>query len=66
MVSKEIIAKFKTIYQEKFNIILTDEKATQMANDLVNLMRVLLKPDLSKENIDTYNHERRQDEIIET
>ena len=57
MVSKEILEKFKKLYHAKFNVSLSDEEATQMTTDLVNLMRVLLKPE-------TKDQERRQDEII--
>jgi len=44
MVSKEILEKFKNLYFEKFNIKLSDEETTKMANDLVSLMEVLVKP----------------------
>ena len=63
MVSKEIIEKFKKLYQEKFNIVLTQEEATQMTTDLVNLMRVLLKPEPIPTN-EPSKEERRQGETI--
>ena len=56
MVSKEILEKFKKLYIAKFNISLTDEEATQMTTDMVNLMRILLKPDNPSQE------ERRQEE----
>jgi hypothetical protein len=59
MVSKELLAKFKSLYQEEFEIELTDEEATMMANDLVNLMRILLKPE-PKES----NEERTENETL--
>lgn len=60
MVSKESLEKFKMLYQAKYNISLTDEEATQMATDLVNLMQVLLKPDPTESELQ--KAERRQDE----
>jgi hypothetical protein len=45
MISKEILKKFKNLYFKKYKVKLTDEETTKMATDLVNLMRILLKPD---------------------
>lgn len=45
MISNELLGKFKKLYKEKYDIALTDEETTKMATDLVNLMRILLKPD---------------------
>ncbi len=45
MVSKELLNEFKMIYKEEFNVAITDEEATEMSTELVNLMKVLLKPD---------------------
>lgn len=53
MVSKELLDKFKSLYQRKFDITLTDEEATKMATDLVNLMRILVSPS-SQKNHDVY------------
>jgi hypothetical protein len=64
MVTKELLEKFKTLYQEQFNISLTDEDATKMATDLVNLMRVLLKPEPPLSSEKTHQEERRQYEIV--
>lgn len=64
MVSKEILEKFKKLYQEKFNISLTDEETTQMATDLVNLMRVLLEPEDELNENKSEQTERRHDETI--
>ncbi len=44
MISKELLEKFQKLYLEKFGVQLTDEEATKGATDLINLMRVLLKP----------------------
>ena len=43
--NNELREKFKKLYLEKFGISLTNEEATEMATDLINLMKVLLKPD---------------------
>lgn len=64
MVSKKILEKFKRLYQEKFNISLTDEETTQMATDLVNLMRVLLEPEDELNENKSEHTERRHDETI--
>lgn len=64
MVSKETIEKFKKLYQDKFNVTVSDEEATQMATDLVNLMRVLLKPDPIQNNPEVSKDERKPDETI--
>jgi len=44
MISNELLAKFKRLYQEKYNITLSDEETTKMATDFLNLMKVLLRP----------------------
>lgn len=64
MVSNEILEKFKKLYQAKFSISLTDEEATQMTTDLVNLVRVLLQPEPEEKNDSHNEEERRQDETI--
>jgi hypothetical protein len=64
MVSKELLEKFKKLYEEKFNTTLTDEEVTQMATDLINLMRVLLQPE--PEATEEVNDERREDETSRT
>lgn len=60
MLSNEIIQKFKNLYQTKFNVVITDEEATQMASDLVNLMQLLLKPE--KKDVEETTEERSQNE----
>ena len=60
MLSNEIIQKFKNLYQTKFNVVITDEEATQMASDLVNIMQLLLKPD--KKEVEETTEERSQNE----
>lgn len=44
MISNELLEKFKRLYQEKYNITLSDEETTKMATDFLNLMKVLLRP----------------------
>ena len=60
MISKESLEKFKVIYQEQFKATLTYEEATQMATDLINLMKVLLKPEPTRKEEQV--EERSQDE----
>lgn len=66
MISKEILGKFKKLYKEKYDVDLTDEQTTQLASDLVNLMRVLLKPEPKTVPNETQLEERRIDETIRT
>ncbi len=66
MISKEILDKFKKLYKDKYDIDLTDEQTTQLANDLVNLMRVLLKPEHKIIESEVKQEERRQNETIGT
>ena len=53
MISKNLLDKFKTLYQEEFEITLTDEEATKMSSDLVNLVKVLVTSSSQKKN-ETY------------
>lgn len=57
--NNELREKFKKLYFEKFNIRLTDEEATKISTDLVNLMKVLLKPD--KQNISISHAQERSE-----
>lgn len=66
MISKEILEKFKTLYKKKYDIDLTYEQTTQLANDLVNLMRILLKPESKEVENEVQQEERRQNETIGT
>lgn len=66
MISKEILEKFKNLYKKKYNVDLTDEQTIQLANDLVNLMRILLKPEPKTVESEVKQEERRQNETIET
>lgn len=57
MMSNELLEKFKRLYQEKYNITLSDEEATQMATDFLNLMKVLLRPKPKKVENAQYKQE---------
>lgn len=48
MISTRLFEKFKKLYYIKFKTQLSNEKATEMFTDLINLMRVLLKPESIK------------------
>lgn len=65
MISKELLDKFKKLYLEQFNITLTEEEATGMATDLVNLMKVILKPE-PKPNSETTKSSIVENEDCET
>jgi hypothetical protein len=44
MISTELLDKFKSLYEEKYNIILSDVEATELATHFLNLMKILIKP----------------------
>lgn len=64
MINTEIRDKFKKLYYEKFDIELTDEEATAMATDLVNLVKVLIKSQPKSTNITNSQAEGGQYEAI--
>ncbi len=64
MVTPEMLEKFKLLYLKKYKITLTNEEATEMANGLVNLMEILLKPSPKKEISEIVN-ERSEDETLQ-
>ena len=66
MVSEVMLEKFKSLYLKKYNVSLTNEKATEMANGLVNLMSILLKPEPPITTDKQHSKERGQDETITT
>lgn len=66
MISKEILDKFKKLYKDKYDVNLTDEQTTQLANDLVNIMRILLKPEPKTVSNEAQQEERRKHETIGT
>jgi len=63
MISNESLKKFKRLYKAKFNIDLTQEEATEMATDLVNLIKILLEP-TPKPTVEPFQNEGRQNETI--
>ena len=64
MISKEILGKFKKLYKDKYDVNLSDEQTTQLANDLVNIMRVLLKPEPKIVSNEAQQEERRIHEVV--
>lgn len=50
MISRELLDKFKKLYEEKYNIILSEEEATEMATHFLNMMRILIKPQRPSED----------------
>lgn len=44
MISNELVEKLKKLYFTKYGIKLSDEDATKVALEFINLMKVLLKP----------------------
>lgn len=59
MLTRESLEKFKRIYQEQFNTTLTDEEATLMATDFLNMMKILVSPD--PQEVDTQIQEKSKD-----
>ena len=49
MVNQKQLEKFKKIYFEEFKIHLTDQDATQQATELLNLMKILTRPEPKEE-----------------
>lgn len=45
MVNQAFLDKFKRLYKEKYNIILCDEEATELATQFLNLMKILIQPE---------------------
>ncbi len=66
MLEDQDLEKFKQLYLEEFHIALSNEEATRMATDLINLVRVLLKPDQPEKNEEIKKEERRDNETIST
>ena len=44
MINEEMLGKFKKLHFENYGIKLSDEEATKMATDFLNLMKILVKP----------------------
>lgn len=43
MLPKQAIEEYKKIYKEEFNKELSDEDASKLANDLINLFKIFSK-----------------------
>lgn len=50
MIRKEYLEKFKKLYHDKYNIVLNDEEATELAQHFLNLMDILIHPKQKREN----------------
>lgn len=48
MVSELMLEKFKKIYLDKYHVTLTNKEALEMANPLLNLIALLVKPESPK------------------
>lgn len=44
MILEKYFVRFRELYFEKYGVQLTTEEATRGATDLMNLMKILLKP----------------------
>ncbi len=44
MISKEALEEFKAIYKKEYNEDISDEKALELAINLLNIMDVVYKP----------------------
>lgn len=45
MISQKRLEEFKIIYFEEYKIQLNNQEATEMATELLNLMRILTRPE---------------------
>ena len=45
IISKTRLDEFKKLYLTKYNIVLSDEKATELATQFLILMEILIYPD---------------------
>ncbi len=64
MLNPELREKFKKLYFEKFNISLSDEQATEMFTNFINLMKVILKPNTNQKAIESFQEDRSENETI--
>ena len=44
MISKEALEEFKAIYKKEYNEDISDEKALDLATNLLNMMNVVYRP----------------------
>lgn len=63
MIRKELLDKFKKLYRDKYNIVLSDEKATELATHFVNLMDILIHPKKDNPESDTNSTNKEVYEI---
>lgn len=59
MVNQEYLEKFKRLYKDKYDIDLTDEEATELGTQFLNLMKVLTMPDDEVEDISEFPVEKQ-------
>jgi hypothetical protein len=63
MISKEYLEKFKSLYKKKYDIVLSEEEAVEMATAFLNLMKVLIHPNPKSTNNQSTMQKERQNEI---
>lgn len=63
MIRKELLDKFKKLYCDKYNIVLSDEEATELATHFVNLMDILIHPKKDHPEADTHTTKKEVYEI---
>jgi len=62
MIRKEYLDKFKKLYLDKYNITLSDEKATELATHFLNLMEILIRPKMKQTTINIATKQVSKDE----
>ena len=63
MIRKELLDKFKKLYCDKYNIVLSNEEATELATHFVNLMDILIHPKKDPSETDTHTTKKEVYEI---
>ncbi len=58
MLSQQAISEFRELYLKKFGRTLTDEEATEKANGLLNLYKVVFQTPNMKRSMKNGQHER--------
>ncbi len=64
MVTKEIHEKFKRLYREKYDIVLTDEEVTEKLTSFLNVMKVLIYPEPKVKESQEASEKEVQNETI--
>lgn len=62
MIRKEYLDKFKKLYLDKYNITLSDEKATELATHFLNLMELLIRPKMKQTTVNIATKQVSKDE----